>query len=68
MRQSRIPVSIRLAAGRGYAFHAVGIGNGKAIARDLVEIFYELYCNHYQIDKIKLVDEYDADDDPCGVI
>ncbi len=35
----------------------------KSIARDLVEIFYELYCNHYQIDKIKLVDEYDADDD-----
>lgn len=35
----------------------------KAIAQDLVEIFYELYCNHYQIDKIRLVDEYDADDD-----
>ena len=35
----------------------------KAIARDLVEIFYELYCNHYQIDKIRLVDEYEADDD-----
>lgn len=35
----------------------------KAIARDLVEIFYELYLNHYPIDKIRLVDEYDADDD-----
>jgi hypothetical protein len=35
----------------------------QAIAQDLVEIFYELYCNHYQIDKIRLVDEYDADDD-----
>lgn len=35
----------------------------KAIAQDLVEIFYELYCNHYQIDKIRLVDEYNADDD-----
>lgn len=35
----------------------------KAIAQDLVEIFYELYCSHYQIDKIRLVDEYDADDD-----
>lgn len=35
----------------------------KAIAQDLVEIFYELYCNHYQIDKIKLIDEYNADDD-----
>lgn len=35
----------------------------QAIALDLVEIFYELYCSHYQIDKIKLIDEYDADDD-----
>lgn len=35
----------------------------KAIAKDLVEIFYELYCNQYQIDKIRLVDEYNADDD-----
>lgn len=35
----------------------------KAIAQDLVEIFYELYCSHYQIDKIRLVDEYEADDD-----
>lgn len=35
----------------------------KAIAQDLVEIFYELYCNEYQIDKIRLVDEYQADDD-----
>lgn len=35
----------------------------KAIANDLVEIFYELYCNEYQIDKIRLVDEYQADDD-----
>lgn len=35
----------------------------KAIAQDLLEIFYELYCNHYQIDKIRLVDEYQADDD-----
>lgn len=35
----------------------------KAIAQDLVEIFYELYCSHYQIDKIRLIDEYEADDD-----
>lgn len=35
----------------------------KAIAEDLLEIFYELYCNGYQIDKIRLVDEYEADDD-----
>jgi len=35
----------------------------KAIADDLTEIFYELYENKYEIDKIKLVDEYNADDD-----
>lgn len=35
----------------------------KAIAQDLVEIFFELYCNGYQIDKIRLIDEYNADDD-----
>lgn len=34
----------------------------QAIARDLVEIFYELYQNEYQIDKIKLIDDYDGDD------
>lgn len=35
----------------------------QAIAQDLVEIFYELYQNAYQIDQIRLVDEFDADDD-----
>ena len=35
----------------------------KLIAEDLLEIFYELYVNQYQIDKIRLVDEYNADDD-----
>lgn len=35
----------------------------KAIASDLVEIFKELYDNAYQIDKIRLVDEYEGDDD-----
>jgi len=35
----------------------------KAIAQDLVEIFYQLYENHYPIEKIRLVDEYEADDD-----
>lgn len=35
----------------------------KAIAQDLIEIFCELYQNEYQIDKIRLIDEYDADDD-----
>lgn len=33
-----------------------------AIAEDLVEIFYELYLAGYQIDKIRLIDEYMADD------
>lgn len=33
------------------------------IAGDLVEIFYELYYNEYQIEKIRLIDEYDGNDD-----
>ena len=33
------------------------------IAQDLVEIFYELYRNEYQIEKVLLIDEYDGDDD-----
>lgn len=32
------------------------------IAQDLLEIFYELYQNEYQIEKIRLIDEYDGDD------
>jgi len=32
------------------------------IAQDLVEIFYELYRNQYEIEKIRLIDEYDGDD------
>lgn len=32
------------------------------IARDLVEIFYELYCNEYRLEKVLLIDEYDGDD------
>lgn len=35
----------------------------KSIAQDLVEIFYDLYIAKYPIDKIALVDEYQADDD-----
>lgn len=35
----------------------------KAIAQDLAEIFYELYQNDYPIEKITLIDEYNADDD-----
>ncbi|MCM1156268.1 MAG: M15 family metallopeptidase [Roseburia sp.] len=34
----------------------------KGIAQDLVEIFYELYQNEYQIEKIRLIDEYQGDD------
>lgn len=35
----------------------------QAIAADLAEIFYELYRAEYQIEKIVLIDEYNADDD-----
>ncbi len=35
----------------------------KLIAQDLVEIFYELYRNGYQIEKISLIDEYNGDDE-----
>lgn len=34
----------------------------KAIAQDLLEIFYELHLASYPIEKIRLVDEYNADD------
>lgn len=34
----------------------------EAIAQDLVEIFYELYRNEYQIEQIRLIDEYSGDD------
>lgn len=33
-----------------------------AIAQDLVEIFYQLYYNEYQLEKVRLIDEYDGDD------
>lgn len=35
----------------------------KSIAEDLVEIFYELYQAEYPIEQIRLIDEYNADDD-----
>lgn len=35
----------------------------KAIAQDMAEIFYELYQASYPIEKILLIDEYNADDD-----
>ena len=34
----------------------------KAIAQDVVEIFYELFENGYQIESVKLVDEFGGDD------
>ena len=34
----------------------------KTIADDLLEIFFELYQNGYQIESIKLIDEYNGDD------
>ncbi|MBO5281985.1 MAG: M15 family metallopeptidase [Lachnospiraceae bacterium] len=34
----------------------------QAIAQDLVEIFCELYKTEYQIEKIRLIDEYGGDD------
>lgn len=34
----------------------------RAIAQDMVEIFYELYQNDYRIERIRLIDEYGGDD------
>lgn len=34
----------------------------QAIAQDLVEIFYELYCSEYQLERVHLIDEYNGDD------
>lgn len=33
-----------------------------SIAEDLKEIFYELYLNEYQIESIRLIDDFDGDD------
>ena len=35
----------------------------KVIADDVMEIFHELYENDYQIESIKLIDEFNADDE-----
>ena len=35
----------------------------ESIAEDLAEIFYELYRNEYQLEKVLLIDEYNGDDD-----
>ncbi len=34
----------------------------KALAQDMVEIFYELYSNNYELESVKLVDEFGGDD------
>lgn len=34
----------------------------RGIAQDLAEIFYELYLNEYQLEKVRLIDEYGGDD------
>lgn len=34
----------------------------EGIAQDLTEIFYELYRNEYQLEKVLLIDAYDGDD------
>lgn len=34
----------------------------ESIAKDLLEIFYELYLSEYKIDKVRLIDEYNGDD------
>lgn len=34
----------------------------KAIAQDMVEIFYELYRNEYRLERVRLIDEYNGDD------
>lgn len=34
----------------------------KAIAQDMVEIFYELYLNDYRLERVRLIDEYGGDD------
>ncbi|MCR4602367.1 MAG: M15 family metallopeptidase [Prevotella sp.] len=35
----------------------------KRIAQDLIDIFKKLYEAHYPIERIKLIDDYDADDE-----
>lgn len=32
------------------------------IAQDLIEIFYELYINEYQLERVTLIENYDGDD------
>lgn len=37
----------------------------KKLAKEVLEIFYKLYENEYEIEKIRLCDEYDGNDDRC---
>lgn len=59
--------TLRYVSVRYYNFHDVPQTGElichKAIARDLVEIFYELYEAHYPIEKIALIDAYGGDDE-----
>lgn len=48
--------------GFDYESHQGEIICNNAIAPDLVEIFYELYRNEYQIESIALIEEYNGDD------
>jgi hypothetical protein len=48
--------------GKGHILKGELICN-KAIAEDLVQIFRELYKNRYPIERMRLIDEYDADDE-----
>lgn len=35
----------------------------QAIAEDIIEIFYDLYCHKYPLQEVSLIDKYDADDE-----
>lgn len=48
--------------GFDFETHSGEIICNNAIAQDLVEIFYELYRNEYQIERISLIEEYNGDD------
>lgn len=59
--------TLRYVSVRYYNFHDVPQTGElichKAIAQDLVEIFYELYEAHYPVEKIALIDAYGGDDE-----
>ncbi len=43
--------------------HIGGVIVNQKISKDIVDIFYQLYINNYEIESMTLVDEFDADDD-----